>query len=383
VGENSQLKRHNAELEAMRGALEERARAGDRALEAATQERETTSRDRAELEANRSALEAEARKLRERVSALEGELGVVRTQLHAAESALGDAGVMAGRLADTVAARDTAEKEAARLGEQLRDLERAMERMVGDMDAARGESATSAVLLDDLRARAEHAEQQAAAASERASSDRAAMEAQLNAVAQQMRAQADAYEEKLRAALTSSGGASADALNEVLSERDAYRQRLQETDAWVQQAQLHLEAFATERAQLDARAQEALSEAQARQAETHELYAQLAAAKQTIEQLTARAGGLEERLEQASRGSHPDPAALQEAQAELRALRAQLVQAQRGGPGQLPEEIEPLRWTLNAAIEQLTTLESREPGLGTHLRNLRLLAQALQRLSGR
>ena len=102
-----------------------------------------------------------------------------------------------------------------------------------------------------------------------------------------------------------------------------------------------------------------------------------------MEQLTSRAASLEAQLSQSSQVPHVDPAVLAEAQAEVRALRAQLVQTQRGGPGQLPEEIEPLRWTLNAAIEQLASLESREPALGTHLRNLRLLAQALQRLSGK
>jgi hypothetical protein len=69
---------------------------------------------------------------------------------------------------------------------------------------------------------------------------------------------------------------------------------------------------------------------------------------------------------------------------ELRTVRGQLQQAQQrsaSGAPSLPEELEPLRWTLKSAIEALTALEGREPALASHLRNLRLLASTLQKLS--
>jgi chromosome segregation ATPase len=149
---------------------------------------------------------------------------------------------------------------------------------------------------------------------------------------------------------------------------------------------------------------------QSRGAESQELYAQLSQAKQQIEGLTGRAAGLEQELANArsrpAAPSGPDPQQQEEmrqVRQQLQMLQQQLAQAQQaaqqsqaqlqavqassgnsGGAGVragLPEEIEPLRWTLTAAIEALTALEQREPSLAAHLRNLRLLSSTLQKLS--
>jgi DNA-binding response OmpR family regulator/uncharacterized coiled-coil DUF342 family protein len=388
IDENAALKRQNAELEAGRAALEEQARRGEAEQKQAAVIRAEAiqQRDTAEsaLKAVQAKLTALEERLGEEMATLRQTAELEKARADKAERALADAGNAANRVADANAARDTAEREAARLVEALDRAERALAEVKGGSEQAqkRAEAADSA--LEELRARATSLEEKLAArdAEARAAIERStALEAQH---AEAQRAMVEQYEARLREALAGGPGATAD----ILAERDAYRNRLTETDAWVQQAQIHLEALGAERDQVAAQATALAQELQARTAEAQEFYAQLAQAKQQVEALAARAAGVEQELvlarQQLQRpAAGPDPQAWSQAQEEIRTLRAQLqsvqYQLQRGGG--MPEEIEPLRWTLTAAIDALTALEGREPSLGAHLRNLRLLASTLQRLS--
>lgn len=396
IDENAALKRHNAELEARCAALEERARREDDTAERDDLDLQQATLGRAEALQERDAAEGARRMLEEKLAAVERHLGAQITSLerrledaqrrvHGAEAALADAGTVARDLAEARAAREQAEGEATRLGEKLAGVELALAQARAAAERSHEDAGGDAELAAGLRARVQTLEAKLAA------EETAAAEARAHAAAleEQALAQRDAiveeYEERLRQALLDQPLPPAD----IVAERDAYRRRLAETDAWVQQAQLHLEALRVERDQLAAQATALGHDLQTRGGEAHALVAELTAARHHIESLTGRTASLEQELVLARQQLHqrssvgPDPQAFAQAQDEIRHLRAQLqeVLARAGASGRLPEELEPLRWTLTAAIDALTALEVREPSLGAHLRNLRLLATTLQRLS--
>lgn len=225
----------------------------------------------------------------------------------------------------------------------------------------------------------------------------------------------ESYEARLRDALAGNAGAVAS-----MAELEAYKNRLAETEAWVQQAQLHLSALSTEREQLLAQLQSAATELATRSGELATLQGRFAdqtletdgraqdelmAAKRAESEARAaaqrsedRAATLERQLDEQRRALDEqrravdehrrdaatktvDPRAFAELQAELKATQQELGALRQSGGVRMPEELEPLRWTLTAAIEALTALEHREPALGAHLRNLRLLAGTLQKLA--
>ncbi len=451
LDENTVLKRQNAELEAMRVALEQKATAGEEAQMNAALQMEQAAIIRAEAiqqrdtaEGARRAIEDRCAQLEQRAAGLEKSLEEERQRLLEAERALGDAGSINNKLADVTAAKDALEKEAERLGEKLAESEGALLRVQDELEHQRSLDGDNDALVADLKERIGKLEDtiiDREAAANEAKEALVTMQQELEA---QHKSLTEHYEVRLKDAAEGNPGAATDAL----AERDAYRQRLAETEAWVQQAQVHLEALRVERDQLAAQATALANDIHARGAESQELYAQLSQAKQQVEQLTARAAGLEQELNaarqqqpsqgadpsalaeaqaaahsarqqvqqaqhamqeaqdalqqaraeaqqaraeaqaaqaQAAQGQGPDPRAFAAAQDEVRALQQQLqalqMQMAQGGGGRLPEELEPLRWTLTAAIDAITTLEQREPSLGAHLRNLRLLANTLARLS--
>lgn len=422
IDENLALKRQNTELENMRSGLEERAKRGDDAARRAEAELQQAAviraeafqqRDAAEsaLKATEERLTTMERQLRDEVKTLQARLDDEKRRAQAAERALADASQAANKLADANAARDTAEREAARLQEKVQKLEKDLEVTRADVEKAKKETDAARADVEKARAdaeaerealkkaagnvdaRARELEKRVAAledavqARDRSLRESAEALAAAQAATERVRVEVtEHYEARLRDALLGAPNAATD----VITERDAYRARLAETEAWVQQAQLHLEALRAERDQLAAQATALADDAHLRAAESQELYAQLAAAKQSVEALTARAAGFEQelliarqQLTQRSATQGPDPQAFAQAQEEIRALRMQLQQVslQAQSKGRLPEELEPLRWTLTAAVDALTALEGREPGLASHLRNLRLLAGTLQRLS--
>lgn len=334
-------------------------------------------RQNAELAEKLATLE---RGLAEHMSSVEQRLEDERARAAAVDNTDSD-----HRLAEAIAAREAAEHEAARSQESVRHVERALTAATTDLEEARQAAARATESIATLEARVASLERllaQREAAAAEACARAESMEMQAD---EQRRALADQYEARLREMLETQPAPG----NDVVAERDKYRQRLAETETWVQQAQLHLEALHAERDQLTAQASALANDLKARSGETHELYAQLAAAGQHIEALTTRAASMEQELlvarQHASQRptSSADPRALAQAQEEIRQLRTELQQARArvDGGGRLPEELEPLRWTLTAAIDALTTLEGREPALGAHVRNLRLLATTLQRLS--
>lgn len=432
----------------------------------AIQQRDAAEGAKKALEDKLAAVE---KTLTERIAQLEAQAEEQRVRREAAERSLADAGEAANRLADARAALANAEAEAARLQQRIEDAERLAGQAKTELDLTQSQAqqrldATASQLRadherelsrvraegDEARMRAESAAAQArtelervleaaadvtmpgtgsSAASdalveqlrtrvavledtllERDARERDARDAAASTLAEVERARAEA-EARLQNVLAGGGGGVDLAATQALAqERDAYRTRLAETEAWVQQAQLHLEALRVERDQLVAQATALANDQQNRGSEAQELYAQLSAAKAQVEQLTGRAAGFEQELlmakQQLSSARHQAAQAEQSAktqlsqsqssaqdqqtiailQDEVKNLRAQLMatqqQVQRGAAARLPEELEPLRWTLTAAIDALTSLEQREPALASHLRNLRLLATTLQKLSG-
>jgi DNA-binding response OmpR family regulator len=420
----------------------------------AIQQRDTAEGAKRAIEDRLQTIE---RQLGERVAQLEAAVEEERTRRENAERALADAGEAANRLADARAAANAAEQEAQRLQQRIDDAERLAGAAKNELELVRtqSEQQRDAALsqaradherelarvrseLEEARMNAEHTAVQARADLDRALSNPssgnsgegavgtpdalvdelkmrlAVLEDRLldsNAQARDAKDARDAAQsalndvERSRAELEArlqnmiaggGGGFDVASTQALQQERDAYRARLAETEAWVQQAQLHLEALRVERDQLVQQATALSNDQVSRGSEAQELYAQLSNAKQHVEQLTGRAAGLEQELamvrQQAQnaslsqRGNTQDAQTIAILQDEVKNLRAQLMatqqQVQRGGGGRLPEELEPLRWTLTAAIDALTSLEQREPALASHLRNLRLLATTLQKLSG-
>ena len=408
IDENALLKRNNGELEANRQAMEERARLGDDARMTAQLQLEQAAIIRAEAIQQRDTAEGAKRAIEERgaqlerhVASLEQQLVEERQRLEGTERALQEAGNAANRLADAHAQKDALEREAERLGEKLAESEGARMRVNEELEQLRRAGGASDSVVGELQGRIRKLEE---ALQEHEAGEREAKEllvAMQNEFEQQRKALTDHYEQRLRDAVQGSPSVAQDAL----AERDAYRQRLAETEAWVQQAQVHLEALRVERDQLAAQATALSNDMHSRGSESQELYAQLSQAKQQVEQLTGKSAGLEqelsaakqqtvrakeqlERSEKAPASPAADARELATAQQEVRTLQQQLqqveqqvAQMQGGRGGRLPEELEPLRWTLTAAIEAITVLESREPALAAHLRNLRLLASTLQKLS--
>lgn len=453
VDENAVLRKANSELEMSRAGLEQRATEGGElaaraegmlAQASVIRAEAIQQRDAAEsaLRASEERLQTLERQLLERIAATKAQGEEERRRREAAERGLADAGEAANRLADARASINSLEAETARLQRRIDDAEETTRDALGRLDGAqRQQEAVAAQSCAELErtmanARAEHEAElgQKIAELEDARSEQARVLAQARSdveAAANHQGGADALVGELRARIASledaalerdarareardamadsdrqraeiveryearlsdalSGGSATSA--EMAAERDAYRARLAETEAWVQQAQLHLEALRVERDQLAAQATALANDGQARSAETQELYLQLAAANQQVEALTARSAHLEHEVTIAQAAPRAAVAsggttALTGLQDEVTSLRAQLQQmqqqAQRSATpsaGKLPEELEPLRWTLTAAIDALTSLEQREPALAAHLRNLRLLASTLQKL---
>ncbi|HEY4223053.1 MAG TPA: hypothetical protein VGO62_16965, partial [Myxococcota bacterium] len=310
IDENAVLKRANGDFEAMRSTLEEKARVGEEATMNAALQLEQAAIIRAEAitqrdtaESARRATEDRAANLEKKAAQLEAALEEERGRVAAAERAMGEVGQAANRLADANAARAELEKEAERLGGKLADAESALMRMGDELENSKKTGVTSDAHSQALKDRITRLEENLA---ERAAAEREAKEtlvALQGEIDEQRKTLTEHYEQRLKDAVQGNPGAASDAL----AERDAYRQRLAETEAWVQQAQLHLEALRVERDQLAAQATALSNNSQTRAAESQELYAQLATAKQQVEQLTGRAAGLEQDLiaarQQAERAS--------------------------------------------------------------------------------
>lgn len=382
----------------------------------------------ADARAAASAAEAEAARLQQRIDDAERLAGQAKTELDLYQQQAQT--TLQQRLEQQAAQmRSDAERELQRVREEAEETQRRMERDAqqtrAELDRALAAAAAAAdttspnvnaavtaasdALVEQLRTRVAILEDTLL---ERDARERDARDAAASTLSEVERARAE-LEARLQNMLAGGGGGVDLAATQALAqERDAYRTRLAETEAWVQQAQLHLEALRVERDQLVAQATALSNDQQSRGSEAQELYTQLANAKAQVEALTGRAAGFEQELlmvrQQAQQARANMQAAQQAAaeaqqrgggnnsqdaqtiailQDEVKNLRAQLQatqqQVQRGGAaaGRLPEELEPLRWTLTAAIDALTSLEQREPALASHLRNLRLLATTLQKLS--
>lgn len=417
--ENAQLKRQAAELEAMRAGLEERAARGDRIVQEAEADRADAARLRADAAAVKFNAEADRERLEEKVRSTERELSDARGRMREMQTALEEAGTSVARLADAAAARDIAEREVQRLTARLADAEQQHSRAADEASRVRRQASGSEAIVGELQERIRMLESSLAATEARAGAAEAragAAESAAQSSGGEQRARwegerrelVDAYEARLRDALIGTGVSP-----NVAADLEAYKSRLAETELWVQQAQLHLQALSAEREQLGAqlatvsaelaRRNEDVTELQARFADRtvetdQRAHAELLAARQAAAALEAssaraeeRAGRAEEQaavaqreLEAARRegaSKAVDPRAFAELQAELKATQQELGAVRQGGAVRLPEELEPLRWTLKAAIDALTALEHREPALATHLRNLRLLASTLQRIA--
>ena len=135
--ENTHLKRMNAELETMRAGLEERAARGDQIVKDAETDRAEAARLRSEAEATKRNAERDRERLEEKVRALDRELSDARARMHEMQTALEEAGTAVARLADTVAARDIAEREVQRLSQRVGDLEQQQSRSSDDANRAR------------------------------------------------------------------------------------------------------------------------------------------------------------------------------------------------------------------------------------------------------
>lgn len=417
--ENTQLKRQCAELEGMRAALEERAARGDRIVHESENDRADAARLRAEAAAVKRNAEADRERLEEKVRSTERELSDARSRMRELQAALEEAGSSVARLADAVAARDIAEREVQRLSGRLTDVEQQHTRATDEANRVRRLASGSEAIVGELQERIRMLESSLANAEGRASSAEArasAAESSAHSTGAEARTRWDAerqslvdtYEARLRDALIGTG-----ASTNVAAELEAYKSRLAETELWVQQAQLHLQALSAEREQLGAqlatvgaelaRRNDEVTELQARFADRtletdQRAHEELVAARKAEAELTAararaeeRAGRAEEQLAAVQReldgvrreasSKTIDPRAFAELQAELKAAQQELGAVRQGGGARLPEELEPLRWTLKAAIDALTALEHREPALATHLRNLRLLASTLQKIA--
>ncbi|MBI1948275.1 MAG: hypothetical protein HYS27_21485 [Deltaproteobacteria bacterium] len=417
--ENTQLKRQCAELEAMRAGLEERALRGDRIVKDGEADRTEAARLRTEAEATKRNAESDRERLEEKARSLGRELSDARARMREMQTALEEAGTSVARLADTVAARDIAEREVQRLSARLADAEQQQSRSAEEATRVRRLASGSEAIVGELQERirmlegaAANAEARAKAAESHGQSSGADQSARYQAERQQL---IDSYEARLRDALLGTGAPAGGG-----AELEAYKNRLAETELWVQQAQLHLQALSTEREQLTAQLAAAATELAQRTGELAEMQGRFAdrtletdqrvqddllAARQAEAAFKAsalraeeraargeeRAGRAEEQvvalqrqleaLRKEASGKAIDPRAFAELQAELKATQQELGALRQGGGVRLPEELEPLRWTLKAAIDALTALEHREPGLATHLRNLRLLAGTLQQIA--
>lgn len=409
--EASQLKRQCSELEAIRSGLEERAARGDRIVKEAEDDRAEAARLRAEAGAAKRNAEGDRERLEDKVRGLDRELSDARARMREMQTALEEAGTAVARLADMVAARDIAEREVQQLTARLADAEHQHTRVTEEATRVRRQASGSEAIVGELQERIRMLEGSLAAAEHRAKAAEA--QGQTPSADQRARWQAerqelvDTYEARLREALLGAGAVGGGA------ELDAYKTRLSETELWVQQAQLHLQALTSEREQLTAQLGAAtaelaqrsdeLTEAQSRFAERtletdQDAQQELLAARQAEAAYKAAAARAEERAARAEEqvaasqrdlearrkeaaSKAIDPRAFTELQAELKATQQQLGALRQGGGARLPEELEPLRWTLKAAIDALTALEHREPVLATHLRNLRLLAGTLQQIA--
>ncbi len=410
--ENAQLKRQCAELEAMRAGLEERAARGDRIVQEAETDRADAARLRAEAAALKHNAEADRERLEERVRSTERELSEARARMRELQTALEEAGTSVARLADTVAARDIAEREVQRLTTRLAELEQQHARATDETNRVRRLASGSEAIVGELQERIRMLETSLAAAEARAG----AAEGSAQSVGTELRARfeaerrelVDTYEARLRDALIGTGAPPG-----ATAELEAYKSRLAETELWVQQAQLHLQALSAEREQLGAQLATVGAELARRNDEITELQgrfadrtletdqrahdelarvrasaAELASARAQADERALRAeeqaAALKRELEGVRRDAASkaiDPRAFAELQAELKAAQQELGAVRQGGAVRLPEELEPLRWTLKASIDALTALEHREPSLATHLRNLRLLASTLQKIA--
>lgn len=401
--ENATLKRANTELEAMRASLEERAQRGDQIVKDAEADRAEAARLRQEAENGKRTAERDRERLEDKVRTLERDLGDARVRMKELQSALEEAGAAVGRLADTVAARDIAEREVQRLGQRVAELEQAQSRTADETARARKLASGSEAIVGELQERIKALQDEVAAAQAAEQRSFTAGENERTRFEAERAQLVERYEAQLREASagSTSGGGGASA-----AELDAYKNRLAETEAWVQQAQLHLQALTAEREQLSAQLTAAAQELATRTAEMASLQGRFAdqtletdpraqedlltarraeeAARAAEKRAEERAAGLERALEDQRRdhaAKAVDPRAFADLQAELKATQAELGALRQGGGVRMPEELEPLRWTLSAAIEALTALEHREPSLGAHLRNLRLLAGTLQKLA--
>lgn len=413
-----QLTERVAQLEAQ--VEEERTRRGN--AESALADAGEAANRLADARAAATAAEHELQRLQQRIDDAERLAGAAKTELELVRT-------QSAQQRDAALAQLRGEQE-RELSQARADAEREMQRLRSAAEEARvnfehtavqaradldralssptssdGSSAvgTPDALVDELKMRLAVLEDRLLDSNAQARDASDARDAAHSTISELERHRAE-LEARLQNMLAGGGGGLDLASTQVLQqERDAYRGRLAETEAWVQQAQLHLEALRVERDQLAAQAT-ALSNDQVNHgSEAQELYAQLAGAKQQVESLTGRAAGLEQELSmtrqqaqnamqatqqaaQHQRGNTQDQQTIAILQDEVKNLRAQLMatqqQVQRGAGGRLPEELEPLRWTLTAAIDALTSLEQREPALASHLRNLRLLATTLQKLSG-
>jgi chromosome segregation ATPase len=346
---------------------------------------------RAEVVAARDAAEAELRAMRERLGSLEVHARDTEARLQAraeeaerraqaAEVAMRDAGDTMARLADVSAARDAAEHDAQRLQALLAQAESERQRTGKEAEAARQLASGSEAIVGELQERIRSLEQALAAAQQATGQPIAVPPAGMSADERQQLV--DHYEARLRDALLSSPGA---ADPNVAAERDAYKSRLMETEAWVQQAQLHLEALRQERDQLTQQLQGLGGDSQLRANQVATLTEELRRAHQQITELRDASDELERKLVEAQQPQTEtlaSPDVLAQLEDEMRVLRQQLAAAQQQPTSaKLPDELEPLRWTLTAAIDALTSLEGREPTVAGHLRNLRLLANTLAKLS--
>lgn len=402
--ENSALKRQNAELEAMRSGLEERAQRGDQIVKDAEADRAEAARLRTEAEATKKSAERDRERLEDKARTLDRELSDARSRMGEMQSALEEAGAAVGRLADTVAARDIAEREVQRLTQRIGDLEQLQARASDETNRARKLASGSEAIVGELQERIRTLEGEVAEAQAAEARGFTASESERARWETERRELVEGYEARLRAAQSAGGPPAASTASSA--ELEAYKNRLAETEAWVQQAQMHLEALTAEReqltAQLTAAAQElatrtgelaamqgrfndqTLEEDGRAQAELLELKRSEAAARDAAARAGERVAALERQLEEQRREAASkaiDPRAFADLQSELKATQQELGALRQGGGVRMPEELEPLRWTLNAAIDSLTALEHREPTLGAHLRNLRLLAGTLQKLS--
>jgi DNA-binding response OmpR family regulator len=379
--ENATLKHANTELEKMCAAVEDRAKRAEELSVRAQAERAQAAVIRAEAilqrdtaESARTTIERRAlmleRQLADKVAQIASLTREERARRDSAARAVADADQAALALATAPGSRSAAAPEGAHLKRRMADAERIATAAVTERDEAEAETArvlalsTSEggghdALVEELRARIAGIEEAARAQEADA---RKAREASELAVADGERERAELitnYQARLRE------GAGDDALpglalpddatpdgasDAVVMERDEYRERSLAAEGQVQQAQLELEALRAERDQLAIQAAALEDDVQSRGAETEELSSTL---KDEVKLLRTQ-------LQQARQQMQPGPS---------------------GEPGKLPEELEPLRWTLTAAIEALTSIEPREPAVGSHLRNLRLLASTLQKLN--